>query len=210
MSRSGLHNASVDAVEVDQCDPVFDGYFRVNRYTLRHKLHAGGISAPLVREVFERGHVAALLPIDLRREEVVLIEQFRPGAYAAGWPAWLIECVAGVIETDETPEGVARRECEEETGTIVGRMELICRYLTSPGACSETHHLYVGEVDSRSAKGVHGVVGEGEDILVHRCRFDDAFAQLADGAIVNSKTIIALQWLQMNLDDLRQRWLAHP
>ena len=45
-----------------------------------------------------RGHAAAVLPYDPERDAVVLIEQFRPGAYAAGVDPWLIEVVAGIIE----------------------------------------------------------------------------------------------------------------
>ena len=193
-------------VQVECKETAFQGYFQVDRYTLKHPLHRGGSSGSLVREVFERGHVAALLPVDFKRQELVLIEQFRPGAHAAGWYPWLLECVAGVIEEGETAPAVARRECTEETGLDVARTEFVCRYLTSPGAGSETHHLYIGEVDTSAAGGVHGLASEGEDILVHRCSFDAAFALMANGEIVNSKTLIALQWLQLHGDRLQREW----
>ena len=66
---------------------VYDGFFKIDRYRLRHRLHAGGWSGVMTREVFERGHAAAVLPYDPERDAVVLIEQFRIGAYAAGRPA---------------------------------------------------------------------------------------------------------------------------
>ena len=185
---------------------VFDGYFQVQQYDLQHALHAGGTSATLAREVFERGHVTALLPIDPVRAEVVLIEQFRPGAFAAGWDPWLIECVAGVIEPGELPEEVARRECVEETGLRVGHMELLNRYLTSPGACSETVHLYAGQVDATDAGGIHGLAEEGEDIRVMAMPITQALELLHTDRIVNSKTIIALQWLQMNQQRVLSEW----
>lgn len=193
-------------VDVRRKDAVFDGYFRVDRYALTHALHDGGQSAELVREVFERGHVAALLPVDPWRREVVLIEQFRPGAMAAGWDPWLLECVAGIIEAGEEPEGVAVRECQEETGLATDRVELLCKYLTSPGACSETVHLFAGRVDASAAGGTHGLASEGEDIRVQPFSIDEALGRLRDGAIVNSKTIIALQWLEMHMDALIARW----
>ena len=62
---------------------VFDGYFRIDRYRLRHTLHQGGMSREIVREVFERGNAVGILPFDPDRDEVVMIEQFRIGAYAA-------------------------------------------------------------------------------------------------------------------------------
>ena len=54
-------------------------------------------------------------------------------------------------EAGEEPEGVAVRECQEETGLATDRVELLCRYLTSPGACSETVHLFAGRVDASAA-----------------------------------------------------------
>ncbi len=193
-------------VDVLARETVFDGYFQVERYALRHELHDGGLSEPLHREVFERGHVAALLPVDPVAAEVVLIEQFRPGALAADWDPWLIECVAGIIEPGEQPLDVAVRECREETGLSVTRCQLISRYLTSPGACSETVHLYVGKVDASAAGGVFGLADEGEDIKVATMSVDDALALLGEGRIVNSKTIIALQWLALRRDTLASLW----
>ena len=63
---------------------AFQGYFRVDRYRLRHETFDGGMSAEITREIFERGHAAAALPYDPVRDEVVLLEQFRVGAHAAG------------------------------------------------------------------------------------------------------------------------------
>jgi ADP-ribose pyrophosphatase len=63
---------------------AFQGYFRVDRYRLRHETFDGGMSAEITREIFERGHAAATLPYDPVRDEVFLLEQFRVGAHAAG------------------------------------------------------------------------------------------------------------------------------
>ena len=126
-----------DDIDIITRESAYDGYFRIERFRLRHRLHAGGWSRPLTRELFERGHVAGLLPYDPDRDEVVLIEQFRVGALAAGRTPWLHEVVAGIIEEGESADAVARRETGEETGPEVGEMVPICRYLSSPGGCSE-------------------------------------------------------------------------
>ena len=99
-----------DDVEIIDSEVVYDGHFRLDRYRLRHRQFAGGMGRVLTREVLERGRVAAVLPVDPVRDRVVLIEQFRPGAWAAQWEPWLLECVAGVIESGETPgrAGAAR------------------------------------------------------------------------------------------------------
>ena len=109
-----------DDVEVLDRKTVCQSYFRIDRYRLKHRLFGGGWSAPVMREVFERGHSCACLLYDPKADVVILIEQFRAGAFAAGMGPWLIECVAGIIDEGETPEDVARRESGQECGCTVG------------------------------------------------------------------------------------------
>jgi ADP-ribose pyrophosphatase len=193
-------------VEILAKDTVYDGYFRIDRYRLRHRRFAGGWSGEVTREVFERGHVAAVLPYDPERDAVVLIEQFRIGAYAAGAPCWLTEIVAGVIDEGETAEAVARREMEEETGCPVSRLEPIGSYLSSPGGASEHVSLFAGQVDSRKAGGLHGLADENEDIRVLVQPWKEVEAGLKRGLFTNAATLIALQWLALNRADLSRRW----
>jgi ADP-ribose pyrophosphatase len=193
-------------VEILAKETVYDGYFRIDRYRLRHRRHQGGWTGEIDREVFERGHVAAVLPYDPERDAVVLIEQFRIGAYAAGKPCWLTEIVAGVIDDGETAEAVARREMEEETGCPVTALEPIGSYLSSPGGASESVALFVGRVDSRKAGGVHGLADENEDIKVLTRPWSEVEAGLEAGMFTNAATLIALQWLALNREGLRRRW----
>ena len=106
-------------VEILDKSEQYKGYFRINRYRLRHRLYAGGWSGELQRELFERGHAVGVLPYDPAADSVVLIEQFRIGALVAGMEPWLTEIVAGIIEEGEAPEEVARRETREEAGLEV-------------------------------------------------------------------------------------------
>ena len=184
----------------------YHGYLRINRYDLRHDKFAGGTTEPLRREVMDRGEVVGLLPYDPKEDKVVLIEQFRIGAYAAAQAPWLTEIVAGVIGSDETPEAVARRETVEETGLEPGRIESIGFYLMSPGCSTEAMHLFCGEVDSRRADGIHGLDHEGEDIRVFSLPFDDAATLLTSGALTNFPIVLALQWLVINHQRLKSLW----
>lgn len=193
-------------VEIIGCERVHDGYFKMDRYKLRHRLHEGGWTGPMTRELLERGHAAALLPYDPVLDEVVLIEQFRIGAYAAGWNPWLTEIVAGIIDEGESAEEVVRRETAEEAGLEVGEIERIGAFLPTPGACSETVEVFVGRVDAAKAGGVHGLDHEHEDILVTRVPYADIEAMVRDGSWTNASLAIALQWLVLNHDALRARW----
>ena len=198
-------------VELIGRETVYHGFFRLDRYRLRHRQFAGGIGPVLTREILERGKVAAVLPVDPDRDRVVLIEQFRPGAWTAGWDPWLLECVAGVIEPGETPEELARREALEEAGCTITDLVPVASFLTSPGATTETVRLFCGRVDSEGVGGLHGLSTEGEDIRARAVPVVDAVALLDEGRIVNAKTIIALQWLARHYTSLKTKWLtAHP
>jgi ADP-ribose pyrophosphatase len=187
----------------------YDGFFRIERYRLRHQLFRGGWSREITRELFERGHAAAVLPYDPLLDAVVLIEQFRIGALETPGDPWLIEIVAGVIDKpDETPEDVVRREAVEEANCAIQDIVHICDYFVSPGGTSECIALFCGKVDAAGVGGVGGLEEEAEDIRVIVVPFPEALAQLQAGNIRSAAPIIALQWLQLNRDDLRTRWGA--
>lgn len=195
-----------DDVEILDREMTHDGFFRLTRYHLRHRLFGGGWTDTLKRERFERGHAVVLIPWDPVRDRVVLIEQFRVGALEDPSGPWLLEFVAGMIEAGEAPEEVARREAQEEAGLAVGRMAFVRDYYVSPGGNSETIHVYCGEVDSSGAGGIHGLDVEDEDIRVFSCPFDEAWALLEAGRIDSAAPIIGLQWLALNRERLKAEW----
>lgn len=195
-------------VEVIEKTVCYQGFFRLEKYHLRHRLFSGDWSPLLTREMFERGHAAAVLPYDPVRDEIVLIEQFRPGAIDAPGGPWLMEIVAGMIETGETAETVVKRESIEESGCVITDLIPLYDFLVSPGGTTERIALFCGRTDATTADGVHGVTEEGEDIKVHVVTFDTAMALLKSEKITAASAIIALQWLALNRDDVRARWLT--
>lgn len=185
---------------------AFQGYFRVDRYRLRHETFDGGMSAEITREIFERGHAAAALPYDPVRDEVVLLEQFRVGAHAAGREPWMIEIVAGIIEDGETPESFVQREMLEEAGLTTLELEPMATILTSPGGASETVHFFCARIDSSDAGGLFGLDHEGEDIRAFVVPGNDVADLLTSGQVENGHAVLALQWFLLNRDRLRQQW----
>jgi ADP-ribose pyrophosphatase len=185
---------------------AFDGFFKVIRYRLRHRQFAGGMGPELVREVFERGHAVVVLPFDPRRNEVVLIEQFRAGALGVVDDPWLVEPVAGIIEPGEQAPEVARREADEEAGLELLDLVPACRYFASPGGSTETCQVFIGRVDAEHAGGIFGLADEGEDIKVRVVPLDDALAWIGNGRIHAVPTIVALQWLALHRAELAARW----
>lgn len=179
-------------------EPLYSGFFRLERFRVRHRLFAGGWTETFAREVFVRHEAAVALLYDPPRERVVMIEQFRAPAIGKVANPWLLELVAGLIDKDESPEEVARREAQEEAGCTVGALLPIARYLPSPGGSDEFVHLFLGIVDSEGLGGIHGLPDEHEDIRVHLVPLAGARDMLDAGRINNAATLIALQWLLLN------------
>jgi ADP-ribose pyrophosphatase len=193
-------------IEVLEREVVFDGFFKLVRYRLRHGLFKGGLSPILERELFDRGHAAVVLPYDPEREAVVLVEQFRLGALEPGGDPWLLEPVAGIIEPGETPAEVALREAREEAGLELLELVPVGSYFPSPGASSEICVAYVARVDARGAGGLFGLVDHGEDVRAHVVPLATALAWLEDGGLRVASTLITLQWLALHRAELRARW----
>src|SRR5262249_35113858 len=123
---------SDEALEILGRDVAYQGFFRIDRYPLRHPLFARRSGAEPTRGVFERGRAVGVLLYDPVRDAVVLVEQFRLPAHLAGFSAWQLEIVAGLVDHDgESELEVAHREAREEANLILtGEIEPMHRFLT--------------------------------------------------------------------------------
>lgn len=185
----------------------YDGFFRMERYRLRHELFQGGWSPDITRECLERGHAVAVLLYDPDHDQVVLLEQFRVGALEFPGGPWLLEIVAGIMDDPaETAEEVARREAVEEAGCELLDLIPICHYLVSPGGASESITLFCGRVTTSGISGLSGLAEEHEDIRLHVVSRTEALDLLKAGRINSAAPIIALQWLELNRSTLLERW----
>jgi ADP-ribose pyrophosphatase len=185
---------------------AWSGHFSMRRLTLQHRRFAGGWSDPVVREVFERGDAVAVLPYDPRTDSLVMIEQFRPGAMRGDNSPWMLELIAGVVEMGEKDEDVVHREAMDDAACVLSDLVPIATVFPSAGACTEQVRLFCGRVSKAAIGGLHGLQDEGEDILVHSVARADALQMLADNCIPNGHTLIALQWLHIHGESLRERW----
>ena len=196
-----------EGVELLGTECLHEGFIRLVRYRLRHRLHAGGWSPELLRERVEGLGAASVLLYDPDRDEIVLVEQFRIGALGDEKGAWALETVGGYVAPGESAESVARREVREETGLEVLALEPVCEFFVSPGFSTERISLFCGRVDARDAGGVHGLPEEGEDILVRVVPAEDAMRQTGSPPFDSTSLIIGLQWLALNRERIRDQWL---
>ena len=193
-------------VHIDKIETIYEGHNALKKYSLKINYFDGTLSDNFYRECNIKPTVAGILPYDVQRDKLVLIEQFRIGALADEVSPWLFEIVAGIVDKKgEKLEDMALRELCEETGIESKNLSFISKYWVSPGASSERLSLYWSDVDSTKAKKFCGIRSEFEDIKVHILSATEAFAMLDAGLICNSLTIIALQWLRLNKNNLKQK-----
>jgi ADP-ribose pyrophosphatase len=148
------------------------------------------------RDLLRAGAAVAVLPIDLERDEVVLIRQFRVAAQLANGRGNLVEIVAGHVEANETPRETVRRECLEEIGVAPRLLVELFTYLTSPGLTDEEVTLFLGVVDASQATLAGAAEREASALL--RAPIAAALAALAAGSLRNGPLVTALQWLALN------------
>jgi nudix-type nucleoside diphosphatase (YffH/AdpP family) len=194
-----------DAVEVERVETPHSGFFRTRSYSLRHPHFDGTSSPPLRREVFVATDAALVLPYDPAQDRLLLVEQFRMGPFGRGDPhPWMLEPVAGRIDAGETPEDTAFRECREEAGLDLHRLEKISSHYCTPGYSTEVFHLFLGICDLPDlAQGSGGLATENEDIRTHVIGFTQAMDLLQSGEANNGPLILALIWLQRERARLR-------
>jgi len=175
--------------------PLANGFLNVNRYELEVEKHDGGMQIG-VWEVMERGHSVGVLGYDPVRDAVVLVNEFRPGAFIAGDYPYTDNLVAGGVAKGESPLDAATREMKEEAGLDLRDAQLIHpgAYVSS-GGTSEKVALVAGTVDTSNAGGVHGNPHEKEDILTIVLPAEEFIARARRGELTDLKTLLAAYWL---------------
>ena len=185
---------------------LFDGFNRLTKLVYRYRKHNGEWSSAVEREIFERSPAAAVLPYDPIQDAVVMVEQFRPGAYLGSENAWQLEPIAGICDEGETPEETVRREAIEEAGCALGELVSICDYMVSPGCVNETVAVFCAKVDASAVANRGGNAMEHEETEVQIVDFNTCMQCLNEGKFGYALTIIALQWLALHREALRENW----
>ena len=199
-------NTDTDAFEIVQYKTVYQDYYRVMQYQIRHRLFSGEWSPVFSREVFEKGKAASVLLFDPDLNKIIFIEQFRAGIAKQTKNPWLLEIVAGVMESNENPEQLVIREVKEETGLTVKNVLPIYNYWVSPAASTEEMNLFCAQIDASVAGGIYGLKEENEDILVHVFDLQAAYALVEQGEIKYAPAIITLQWLRLHEKEVRDKF----
>ena len=180
-----------DRVRVHEVALLSDNWY-VLKTTRFDWLRNDGRWQRMDRETYDRGNGATLLPYNLAQRSVLLTRQFRYPAFVNGHDDLLIEAAAGLLD-NAAPEERIRAEVEEELGYRLGTVQKIFETFMSPGSVTEKLHFFVApyEPSMRIGSG-GGLAEEGEDIEVLELGIDEALAMVADGRIVDAKTVMLL------------------
>jgi len=186
-----------DRVKIVSDTTLSQGWTRLSDYQLDYT-DRNGETKRIKREVFHRTPAACILLHDRERDIVVLVKQFRLPAHLIGEPSFMIEVPAGLLDGEDAEDAI-RREAMEETGYRIRDVRFVFKALTSPGSVTEVIHFFHASIDlsDRINEG-GGLADEHEDIEVLEFPLDKAVTMIADGEIIDAKTIMLLQWAVLN------------
>ncbi len=204
-----------EGLVLESATTVWDGRFPLQRVVFRNRRFDGVMSTERVWELWRRGKAAAVLPYDPVSDRVVVIEQFRLPALAAGLDPVMVELPAGLAETGESAEAVVLREAQEEMGLTVDRLHRIGAFLLTPGGADEECTVFAGRVTVPQTGedgliGFGGLASESEDIRVRALPAAQAIESALAGEYPNSVISIGLLWLAAKRDWLQREWGIAP
>jgi nudix-type nucleoside diphosphatase (YffH/AdpP family) len=189
--------AFVPNIVIASAELVYSGWAKLTRYTLDIERHDGRMMRA-IREVHDHGDGVGVLPHDAERGTVLLVRQFRLPPHLAGANGMMIEACAGLLDPGEAPEACVLREAQEELGHRIRNLKALGRVWATPGAVSESLHLYLADYSAADRIGNGGGKdGEDEDIEILEMDLGEAMRLVSTGEIADAKTIILLQHLWM-------------
>lgn len=181
-----------DRVRIHAVEVLSDDWAVLKKVTFDYTRRDGRVERQ-VRQTYDRGNGAVILPFDPDRKTVLLVRQFRLPAYVSGHPEPLVEACAGLLD-DRDPETCIRREAEEELGYRLREPRRVLSAFMSPGSVTERLAFFVARYSPADRIGVGGgAEGEGEDIEVLEPTLDEALRMIDRGEIIDGKTIMLLQ-----------------
>jgi nudix-type nucleoside diphosphatase (YffH/AdpP family) len=185
-------------ITINKVTELAHNWGRLDNYQITHSKRDGTLQT-VQREVYDHGSAAAVLLYAQTSGTVILTRQFRLPPHLNGDPAWMIEAPAGLLD-GEAPAIAAHREAVEETGYEPTDLEFLFEVYTSCGSLTEKCACFLGRyTPGHKVSEGGGLASEGEDIEVFEQPFQEAMAMIADGRIVDAKTVLLLQGLALKL-----------
>jgi len=185
-------------IKILSTEILSDNWYTLNKITFEYHKKDGTVETQN-REAYDRGNGATILLYNKENQTVILTRQFRLPTYLNGNASgMLIETCAGLLDKDN-PETAIKRETEEETGYKIKDVQKVFEAYMSPGSVTEILYFFVAEYskDMKVSEG-GGHHEEQENIEVLELPFQSALEMIKTGEIKDGKTIMLLQYAQIN------------
>lgn len=185
-------------INIIKSEILSDNWYTLKKITYQTTNHDGGVVVQS-REAYDRGNGSVILLYNKHNQTVILTRQFRMPTYLNGNKGgYLIECCAGLLDKDD-PEECIKRETEEETGYKVSDVKKVFEAYMSPGSVTEILYFFVAEYSKEmKVSNGGGVEEESEHIEVLELPFQHTLDMINTGEIRDAKTIMLLQYAQIN------------
>lgn len=185
-------------IKILSTEILSDNWYTLNKITFEYTKKDGTVETQN-REAYDRGNGATILLYNKVNQTVILTRQFRLPTYLNGNESgMLIETCAGLLDKDN-PETAIKRETEEETGYKIKDVQKVFEAYMSPGSVTEILYFFTAEYskDMKVSEG-GGHHEEQENIEVLELPFKNALEMIKIGEIKDGKTIMLLQYAQIN------------
>jgi len=175
-----------------------DNWYTLRKFTFDYQLGNGNWERQS-REAYDRGNGATILLYNTEKQTVILTRQFRLPTYTNGnQTGMMIEACAGLLDKDNA-EDCIKRETEEETGYKIKSVKKIFEAYMSPGSVTEILYFFVAEYsEEMKVSNGGGCETEQENIEVMEVSFLNAIKMIAEGEIKDAKTMLLIQYAQIN------------
>jgi ADP-ribose pyrophosphatase len=138
------------------------------------------------RIVLEHPGAVVVLAVD-DQGRAVCLSQYRHAAEQR-----FVELPAGVIDSDEDPLEVGRRELREEAGLEAGDWTHLLSTYSSPGYSAEVIHYFLARDLHEVGRGDFELAHEEADMQLFRVPFAELLAAVLSGAVRDAPVALAV------------------
>jgi nudix-type nucleoside diphosphatase (YffH/AdpP family) len=191
-------NPDVRNLEIEM---LSDGWYKLRRATFEMR-QPDGSWVREQREAYDRSNGVVTLLHNVERDTILLVRQYRCPVHLNDHPdGMILECPAGIVDPDEDAATAMRRELLEETGHDISELTEVFKLYMSPGSVTEYLTFFAGEYSTSTVMDdveIEAHRQEHEQINTIEYGFDDAVRMIGTGEICDAKTVLLLQWAQLN------------
>ncbi|MBP9601039.1 MAG: NUDIX domain-containing protein [Lutibacter sp.] len=185
-------------VKINKVVNLSNDWYRLDKIDFDYKTNNGKWQNQS-RESYDRGDGACILLYNPSKKTVVLTKQFRMPSYLNGnKDGMMIEVCAGLLDEND-PITCIIKEAEEETGFQISNPKKVMELYSTPGAVTEKIYYFIAEYsDAMKVADGGGLEEETEEIEVLEFSFEKAMQMVSNGEICDAKTVVLLQYSQIN------------